>query len=121
MHINAHIKMAIAPYISHFTQREIRIIFNKARRVYSDSGLVLLMHPSTKDFGRILVITSRKVGNAPERNKIRRRLKAIFYKEKLYTAKQDCFVIIKKPGIDYSTAKLTDILQHSFTPFAQQS
>lgn len=107
--------MAIAPYISHFTQKEIRTIFNKARRVYSDPGLVLLLHPSTQEYGRILVITSRKVGNAPERNKIRRRLKALFYQKKFYTFKQDCFVIIKKPGVHATYAELEAILQQHVT------
>lgn len=104
--------MAIAQYISHFTPREIRTIFRKARRAYSDPGLVLLVCPSTKEFGRILVITSRKVGNAPERNRIRRRLKALFYQNKIYTRQLDCFAIIKKPGINYTPAQLTEILSH---------
>ena len=107
--------MAIAQYISHFTPREIRTIFNKARRVYSDPGLVLLLHPSTKEYGRILVITSRKVGNAPERNKIRRRLKALFYQHQFYNQLQDCFVIIKKPGINYSSDQLKEILTNALS------
>ena len=102
--------MAIAPYISHFTPREIRTIFNKARKVYADPGLIILAHPSNKEFGRILIITSRKVGNAPERNRIRRRIKAIFYKDKLYTHLIDYFVIVKKPGIAYDSTALTEIL-----------
>lgn len=102
--------MAIAPYISHFTPREIRTIFNKARRAYADPGLVILLYPSTKEYGRILTITSRKVGNAPERNRIRRRLKALFYQTKLYTRLMDCFVIIKKPGINYTSDQLKEIL-----------
>lgn len=107
--------MAIAPYISHFSPREIRTIFNKARRAYSDPGLVLLVHPSTQAHGRILVITSRKVGNAPERNRIRRRLKALFYQTGLYTRLKDCFVIIKKPGINYTSDQLKEILTNALS------
>ena len=107
--------MAIAQYISHFTPREVRTIFRKARRAYSDSGLVLLVHPSTGEFGRILAITSRKVGNAPERNRIRRRLKALFYQNKFYEHKLDCFVIIKKPGINYTSAQLNEILTNALS------
>ena len=107
--------MAIAQYISHFTPREVRTIFRKARRAYSDPGLILLICPSTKEFGRILAITSRKVGNAPERNRIRRRLKALFYQNKLYIYQQDCFVIIKKPGINYTPAQLNEILTNALS------
>jgi ribonuclease P protein component len=39
------------------------------------------------------------VGTAPERNKVRRRLKAIFYEEKLFDQGYDCVVIVKKPGV----------------------
>lgn len=107
--------MAVAPYISHFKQQEIRSIFRKAQKVYADQGLVLLASPSNKEFGRILVVTSRKVGTAPERNKIRRRLKSIYYQEKLFTKKIDCIVIVKKPGIAYPFQKLSEIVQHALT------
>lgn len=106
--------MAIAQYISHFSPQEIRSIFHKARRTYVDAGLVILTYPTAKQFGRILVITSRKTGNAPERNKIRRRIKAIFYQKKYYTHLLDCLIIVKKPGINYDFSKLQEILAQTF-------
>ncbi len=62
-----------------------------------------------KDYSRILVITSRKVGNAPMRNKIRRRIKSLFYEQSYYTGKYDCVVIIKKGGAHLSFAELKSL------------
>lgn len=107
--------MAVAPYISHFTQSEIRTIFKKARRVLRDPGLDVLLYPTKSPFGRILVITSRKVGNAPTRNKVRRRLKAIFYKDELFKQNIDCFVIVKKPGVAYTSEQLQKLIHHAFS------
>ncbi len=106
--------MATAPYISHFSQSDIRKIFRKARRVLRNPGLDILLYPSSHEFGRVLVVTSRKVGNAPQRNTVRRRLKAIFYKDELFKHNLDCFVIIKKSGINYSSDQLSDLIHHAF-------
>ncbi len=93
-----------------FTTKEIRLLFKKARRVLKHSGLDVLSAPATLDQGRLLVITSRKVGNAPQRNKIRRRIKAIFHEEQLAKLKQDIIVIVKKEGIKLSFEELKKLL-----------
>ncbi len=112
----------VAKELSHFTPQEVKTIFNKARRVYKGPGLDILLHPidpnAGKPFGRILVITPRKIGSAPERNRIRRRLKDIFYKQALYEKKIDCFVIIKKPGIGLSYDALLTLLLDAFASFS---
>ena len=103
--------MPVVPkQLSTFSQKELKQIIRSARRVLKDPGLDIILYPARLAFGRILVVTSRKVGNAPERNKIRRRLKAIFYQERLYEHKKDCIVFIKKPGIHYTYEQLKDIL-----------
>jgi len=90
-----------------FSKREISVLFKKARRVYAQPGFHILVAPATLSYGRILIVTSRKVGNAPTRNKIRRRLKAIFYEERLFEKQLDCIVIVKPDGArsDFTTLK----------------
>jgi len=95
---------------SSLSQRDIRTIFRKARRVYQGPGLDLLLYPSPVDTGRLLVVTSRKIGSAPQRNRVRRRLKAIFHEEQLGIHGIDCIAIIKKPGISYSFDQLKELL-----------
>jgi ribonuclease P protein component len=113
--------MSIVPYLSNLSKNEIKTVFKKARRVLRDPGLDVLLYPSPTNFGRILVVTSRKVGNAPQRNKVRRRLKALFYKETFYEHKLDCFVIIKKPGINYSSEQLQKLIQHAFASYHEKN
>ena len=80
--------------ISKFTKREIDYLFRHARRIAKNQACTILVAPrQNADFGRVLIIASRKVGNAPERNLIRRRIKSIFYEEKLFNLGFDCVVI----------------------------
>lgn len=104
----------IAKHLSDFTQKEITAIFRKSSRVYKGPGLDILMAPALKEFGRVLVVTPRKVGTAPERNRIRRRIKALFYEHKLYENLFDTCIIIKKSGIDYNIQELIPIIKTTF-------
>lgn len=98
-----------------FTQHEIRYLITSAKRVIRTSGLDVLLATTTHTFGRLLIITSRKVGSAVERNLIRRRLKAIYHEQKLNLKPFDCVVIVKKPAVSYSFASMLRILLSAFT------
>jgi len=86
----------VAKKISKFTKREIDYLFQHARRVFRNGACTILVAPRQQDFGRVLIVASRKVGNAPERNLIRRRIKSIFYEEKLFERNYDCVFIAQK-------------------------
>lgn len=101
---------SIASNISHFSSRELSILFKKARRVLTHPGLHILIAPAKNSSGRILVVTPRKIGNAPIRNKIRRRIKSIFYENRLFEMDFDCIVIIKPSGTLLSFENLRDLL-----------
>jgi len=60
--------------------------------------------------GRILVVTPKKIGSSPQRNRIRRRLKAIFYEEKLFERGIDVIVFVKKKGIELTFNQLKKLL-----------
>jgi len=111
----------ISKNISNFSSQEVKKLFRKAKRVLRHSGLDVLCSPATLDFGRILVITSKKVGNAPQRNLIRRRIKSLFYEQKLYKKLIDMVIIIKKEGINLSFKQLKDILQYSIKNYEKYS
>ena len=104
----------IAGKISRFTKKEIDTLFATVRRRVKNPTLDILLGPRQKDFGRILIIASRKVGNAPERNKIRGRLKSIFYEEKLYETPYDCIVIVKKGAVSLTFAALKKLLYSAY-------
>lgn len=108
------------PKISGFSQKEVKEILKKAKRIIKSPGLDILLCPSTASIGRILVITPKKTGNAPLRNKIRRRLKAIYYESKLYEAGYDCIIIIKKEGINLDFNQLQNLLFQAFSLIEKQ-
>lgn len=93
----------ISHSLSQFTKQEVTTLFAQARRSIRHPGLDVLIAPALKpEFGRILVVAARKIGNAPQRNKIRRQFKAIFYENKLYELGYDCIVIVKKGATELS-------------------
>ena len=96
----------IAKNISSFSKSEVKQFFKSARCVLRNPGLTVLYNPSTNSFGRVLVVTARKVGTSPERNLIRRRIKAIFYENALYEKKYDVVFLIRKPAVSLSFDEL---------------
>lgn len=113
----------IASKISVFRESEVKEIIRKAKRVLKHPGLDVLLSqsPNLQPHGRILVITSRKIGPAAKRNLVRRRLKSIFYQEKLYENKLDYICIIKSPGIQIPFLELKKILLDIKNPFKTQN
>jgi ribonuclease P protein component len=53
------------------------------------------------------------VGNAPERNKIRRQIKSIFYEEKLFELSYDYVIIVYKQILRLSFQELKTLLLSS--------
>ena len=96
------------------TKKDIKALFLSARRVLRQLGLDILLAPTANPIGQLVVVTSRFVGNAPERNKIRRRLKAIFHEEKLSAQLYDCIVIVKKDGVALPFADLKEALLKAY-------
>jgi ribonuclease P protein component len=67
-----------------------------------------LIHlPNHLDHSRMAVVASRKVGNAVQRNRIRRRAKELFRRNKeLLTSPLDLLLITKKDSVTASWADL---------------
>ncbi len=97
------------------SQQEIKDLFKKARRVLKHTGLDILVGPSLATHGTLIVVTSRHVGNAVARNKIRRRMKAIFYEAGLKQKPYAVIAIIKKEGVALSYEQLKAILLPVYT------
>lgn len=93
-----------------FTQHSVKALFAKAKRVLRQPGLDILLAPSDLSQGRLLIVTPAYIGTAPERNKIRRRLKALFHEQLLFEKLYDCIVIVKKSGVDLSFESLKNYL-----------
>jgi len=101
---------SVAQQISTFQRKEIDYLFQHAQAVYKSKEFVILTSPCILSFGRILPITSRKVGNAPERNKLRRQTRAIFYQNQLFLHKFDAIIIFKSTAKSLSFQQIENII-----------
>lgn len=99
----------IARTLSQFTAHEIAQMRLQAHAVLRHAGFVLLVAPRTREQGRILIVIPKKVGSAPQRNKIRRQIKSIFYEEKLYDRGYDWVAIVKPAATLLSFAQIKEL------------
>ncbi len=96
--------------VSRFSRTQVQEIFKKAQRVLKLSGLIFLCAHRAKEYGRILIVTPAAMGTAPERNKIRRQLKALFYEKQFFTQGYDMVVLVKKEARELSFEELAHLL-----------
>ena len=70
-----------------FSTREVQFSFSFAAFSSGILGLRLLRAPlfcANQSYGKLLIIIPKRAGKAHERNKLRRRIKAAFYENKLF-------------------------------------
>lgn len=99
--------------------RKLAINSKEAKTVFQNSEIILrstylnirARSLTSKDqLGKLLIVVSKKIGNAVVRNLVKRRLKAIFYQEELYKYNAHIMVICK-PNIEkISYKELKDLL-----------
>ena len=95
----------VSPCMRSFTPSERKKLFKEARLVHRQDELdvrLLQKDQESSPQGRILVVTSKKIGNAPKRNLIRRRLKSMFHEEGWDTKPYDILVYCRKGSTDIS-------------------
>lgn len=103
-----------AKNICKFTRTEILVLKKSARTTVRSAGMRILAHPSAEKPGRMLVITPRATGSAPQRNLLRRRLKAIFYEEQLAQHHLDVVVIANKEATKLTFEETKHLLVLAF-------
>ena len=95
-------------------QKEIEAAFKVAFKHSSIIGLKLLHSPDPNTtHGRLLIVTSRACGKAHERNQIRRRIKSIYYKHKLYNTPGIWILIVYKEAMNLDFEEIESFLQRS--------
>jgi ribonuclease P protein component len=89
-------------------------LFSKARRILKHPSLDLLIAPADHEHGILIVVTPARIGNAVQRNTIRRRIKALFHKYSLNST-LDCIIIVKKMGPSLTYEDLKAIILPAFS------
>jgi len=103
----------VAALITKFKYKEIKQTFKKARYVYSSPELDIKISPQIDTLGKLLIVIPKKVGNAPARNLIRRRLKSIFYENEIYKRPYNFLVFCKPTIVDLEYQHLKERLLNS--------
>jgi ribonuclease P protein component len=96
--------------LTQWSRSEIRTFVRKAHRVLQHPGLDIKSAPALLSYGRVLIVISKKVGTAPQRNVLRRRLKALFRELHFYATGNDWLFYLKPALNGYSYAALKIIL-----------
>ena len=96
--------------LSSFTRTEVATLFKSARAKVKLPGLRILRAPTSGTLGRVLIVTPRRVGSSPERNLLRRRVRAIYREGKLYLNLYDCIVLLGKESLLISFDELRRLI-----------
>lgn len=105
---------SIARTITSLTQREIDALFKRAKSFLKKEGLDIRLAPKHQAHAKILLVVSRKTGNAPQRNLLKRRIKSIFYEEQLFEKEFDWIVVSRKEACDLSFVALKALLLKAY-------
>jgi ribonuclease P protein component len=84
--------------LSSFTAKEIEQFFRSVTFTQKSADLKFMFAPAQKATGRILLVVPKYFGNAPKRNKLKRRLKSVFILNKLFEHKFDLSIKPVKPN-----------------------
>lgn len=103
----------IARLITSFSRSEISNLLKSAHTVTRHPGLDIRVAAKSAAYARVLIVTPKKMGIAPLRNKIRRRIKAIFYTHKFFENACDLMVYCKKNSDTIPFEELTQLLQRA--------
>lgn len=104
--------LKVSKVISKFKKKEILDTFKKTKFAFQNEQIKILISKSNLDFGKVLLIFNRKTGNSPQRNKIKRQARAIFYQEKIYEHKVN-FILIGRLDIEkIEFSKLKEIFKY---------
>ena len=91
-------------------KRELIHIFRTARPVLRHQAFDIKMAMTDSARGHLIVITPRAVGNAPERNLIRRRIKAIFHEQGFNKKEKAWLFFVKKAALSLPFTDLQKII-----------
>lgn len=107
--------------LTQLSRLEIEQLFKIARTKLKKDGIEVRLAPRSLDFGRLLIVIPKRSGKAAKRNQIRRRIKSIFYEEKLFELPFDWIILVKKEAIGMSFEKLKEIMTLAVRPDGARS
>jgi ribonuclease P protein component len=104
-----------------FTKLEVATAFKHAHLKTYHQGLTLLQAPlehapRSEPYGKLLIIIAAAAGKAHDRNAMKRRLRSVFYQEKLYRTDPSFWIlIVKKKAVGMPFKDIEKFLQESLS------
>lgn len=98
-----------------FSKGEVDTIFRSATTCARTQGIKLLRAPCPEghNMGKLLIVIPRKTGKAHDRNLVRRRIKAIFYEQRLFEVKANFVLLVYSQAVSLSFDQLKKFLYES--------
>ena len=87
--------VSLGRHISLWKKDERLKALSQARPIFRSPRFDIRTLPKQGSIARIIVITPKKVGSAPYRNLLKRRIRSIFYQEKMYESTYDWIVFFR--------------------------
>lgn len=75
------------------TQENFNLIYTKGNKVYTKYTIIFSLKSNETKFG---FVTSKKVGNAVKRNRLRRIFREVVYRNSQFFDKQKSYIIVAK-------------------------
>lgn len=96
-----------------FNQKEVSGLFSAAKLALRMPGITVLAAPTEEEYqlGKVLIITSRKSGKAVQRNKVRRRMRHLFWKHQWFASGYSFVIITYKQIHQFSYDELESIFK----------
>jgi ribonuclease P protein component len=107
--------------MTNFKQHEVDELFKATIARYKIQGLDIRLAPKFLSRARILIVTPRACGNAPKRNRIRRRIKSIFYEQQYYEQAYDWIILVRKEAIMLEFDQLKALMAQALADTAKKS
>lgn len=98
--------------ITKLSRREIEHAFSQAIKVESNTYFTMLRADPLFEYkeGKILILIPKKVGSAPQRNKLRRRIKEIARKAEIEKKVYVWIIIARKENRNFEFQRLKDFI-----------
>jgi ribonuclease P protein component len=104
-----------------FSQKDAQNVLKNGSFLARIPGLKIIETPfgeksvPTSPHGRMLIVIPRKVGPACTRNLIRRRIRALYFEEKLFSRTCATSIFVYPEARSYSYKQLKEFLKQAFT------
>ena len=104
--------------ISSFSKIEVARLFKQAVVKVRYPGVRILMTPLLQDepHAKLLLVVPKRTGTAPERNRIKRRLRVIFKNEGLFSGTHHLTVIVDNRVLSIPFEKLKALVLKTQSP-----